>query len=95
MFDFRTKKNIEILVFMASIFCMSLILFFIKYSEWNEPNKILSFVGELTLIPTILLTLFLLGFSIFKLVKAKTFNIYLSMSLVINIITTFLIFSTK
>lgn len=95
MLDFKNKKNIEILVFMASIFCMSLILFFMQYSTWEKPVQMLNILGELTIIPTILLNLFLLLFSVFKLIKEKNCTLFLLLSLSINIITTVLIFITK
>lgn len=95
MLDFKNKKNIEILVFMASIFCMSLILFFMQYSTWEKPVQLLNILGELTIIPTILLNLFLLVFSVFKLIKEKNYTLFLLLSLFINIITTVLIFTTK
>lgn len=95
MSEFKTKENTEVLVFMASIFCMSLILFFVNYSKWDTPVKILNFFGELTIIPTILLTLFLLGFSIYKLIRQKTFNFFLLISLGLNIMTAIVIFAAK
>lgn len=95
MSESKTKENTEVLVFMASIFCMSLILFFVNYSKWDTPVKILNFFGELTIIPTILLTLFLSGFSIYKLIKQKTFNFFLLISLGLNIMTAIVIFAAK
>lgn len=95
MSEFKTKENTEVLVFMASIFCMSLILFFVNYSKWDTPVKILNFFGELTIIPTILLTLFLLGFSIYKLIRQKTFNFFLLISLGLNMMTAIVMFAAK
>ncbi len=95
MSEFKTKENTEVLVFMASIFCMSLILFFVNYSKWDTPVKILIFFGELTIIPTILLTLFLLGFSIYKLIRQKTFNFFLLISLGLNMMTAIVMFAAK
>lgn len=95
MLDFKNKKNIEVLVFMASTFCMSLILFFTQYSKWEKPVQLLNILGELTIIPTILLNLFLLVFLVFKLIKEKNYTLFLLLSLFINIITTVLIFTTK
>ena len=80
---------------MASIFCMSLILFFMQYSTWEKPVQMLNILGELTIIPTILLNLFLLLFSVFKLTKEKNCTLFLLLSLFINIMTTVLIFITK
>ena len=42
-----------------------------QYSTWEKPVQMLNILGELTIIPTILLNQFLLLFSVFKLTKEK------------------------